>query len=501
MKNLANFFAIICGAVCLPCYLQAQDTPAQANAGPYKIIDQIETDIKEIADRSKGVAVAWEIRDNVDQTKGNVIKTVTAAADAETERNKEFGLGSRSILCLKLGSGPKNILVTGTQHVREWIAYRAALDTAKWLLANQGKDRWPLGPEFDYFRTKAISPKKLFTEATIYFVVVANPSGYAFSRKNDPFNLQTEPNVAALEARGATQTEIQKAIRNWSDWRKNRRDVSTDPADPQLYGTLGKEPPPTDIPSTGLSPILNRSLSANFITATGAKLPIPLVGVDLNRSYPVLMFPLGEIGTNASWGQPNPGAGHLRWNLIYSGTPVGGKWQPVELPPLTPIVEKETQAIMTLAGKPNFLAGYIDLHSYHGFIGFPQGTGGRHKIAVVDEGRPNDNEFFRMWADKAGRLVTGNADGPYVTDPKDPNYLYEKDGVLYKTSGSSRDWLYYRDGSKCVGMLIEIGKKNYHPIHADKYTKGVMPAILYMMMVSSNRYYDGMPGAQGSKTP
>ena len=95
----------------------------------------------------------------------------------------------------------KNIQVIGTQHAREWVAYRCVLDLAELIIQQRNNVGWPNGgARFGELKKFAeLDMSKLTDNANIYFVPIANPAGYDFSRS--PNNDQ---------------------------WRKNRRDTAKD---------------------------------------------------------------------------------------------------------------------------------------------------------------------------------------------------------------------------------------------------------------------------------
>lgn len=146
-----------------------------------KDVETIHATIRDLANKSSGRAVASELKDG-----NNVVKT-----------DKDPGPGPYSIWLLKIGKGTKaNVLVTGTQHAREWVAYRVVLDAGAFLISDygkedgQGKQKWPAGDGFEKLAEfKEFTVKKLVDNSTIYMVPVVNPSGYQYSRDKNKTEL------------------------------------------------------------------------------------------------------------------------------------------------------------------------------------------------------------------------------------------------------------------------------------------------------------------------
>jgi len=139
------------------------------------------------------------------------------------------GANPQKITLLKIAKAggvgdPVKVLVTGAHHAREWVSYRIVLDAGDFIVTNGPTDTWPAGPQFNYFRKfKEMNVKALTDNAVIFMVPIVNSEGYEFS--------------------GTAGND---------SWRKNRRDVTNDPA------------PPAEGPPGGN----------------------PLIGIDLNRNYP-----------------------------------------------------------------------------------------------------------------------------------------------------------------------------------------------------------------------
>ena len=166
-------------------------------AAEYDNLDLVQDRIQQLADTSGGNATSSLLTDSG----GSVIETVGVDGPPAVRRN---------IWLLEIakagGSDRPNVLLTGTQHAREWIAYRVVLDAAEFVLGRLEDETWPVGDtRFDHFRLfKAMNIQSLTDPADIFVVPVVNPEGYQYSFANDP------PSPYAPGEHG---------------WRKNRRDV------------------------------------------------------------------------------------------------------------------------------------------------------------------------------------------------------------------------------------------------------------------------------------
>src|SRR6266704_3281976 len=100
-----------------------------AGAQEYKNLHDVEATIQSVATAAYPDATSFTLKDS----SGEEILT---GGDAL----------STPIWCLEIaksGATSRKILVTGTQHAREWVAYRAVLDAAKFILDNRPYTTWP----------------------------------------------------------------------------------------------------------------------------------------------------------------------------------------------------------------------------------------------------------------------------------------------------------------------------------------------------------------------
>lgn len=289
-----------------------------------------------------------------------------------------------NIYCLKVSkggveTGRKNILVIGNQHAREWIGYRCVLDCAKFIIDNRNVMTWPTNNQFTFFRKfKDMNLSNLTDNANIYFIPVANPSGYIYSRANDQ-------------------------VDGDDGWRKNRRITSSD------------------------------AVCAGGFHGSTANSDI---GVDLNRNWPgsdwgrtnSRPFPtIDDIMTNTQ-------IATCRFTNedIYCGNPVGGSWTNW---PFAPNCEKEVQGIVTLFDAHNFDL-VIDVHSSGRQVGWCENVDVNSvHVRSPDQGWISDKQIFKLLATKAAKLikdpVTGYPYVPYIEYPVSGDllwYAYEKTG-------------------------------------------------------------------------
>jgi hypothetical protein len=427
-----------------------QQTQAQEDFKDYKSIKDIQDRIKDLADKYKDAPASADVI----KKDGNPIETEV------TKEDKENKLGPHNIYYMKIGKGDKKFLLTGNIHAREWIAYYCALDTAQWLLENKGNEKWPA--EFKYFTDNYpdTSPKKLFDSGTFLFIPVVNPSGYAYSRENDP--KLADPN-------------------GFLAWRKNRRPTKDDPS--------GDPVPPMFPNRDDFLKILidNKAIPEG----TKADVALPFIGVDLNRNFPITGTPGGKVdwGT-VTWqgeaGKSLPTTVQLPWFPSYCGRPDGGKWN---AKPLKPNVEKETLAVTTLVEAQTNIVGSVDLHSFLAFVGYPQSLGNKLGRIDLKKDPAADDKIVPVLAKRAGLLTTAKADGPYDTNDK---------GTPYPGSGDLHDWMYHRKDAKTLAFLIEIGKKNFHPTNASDYAVGLRPCTLFMMLASFDNSFGNKPTGEAT---
>jgi len=142
-------------------------------ASEYKPLASVEASIQALAEAHPANASASSLK-------------AANGADIQTK-----GPNPKKIQLLKVAKGGPGenrvpILVTGTLHAREWLAYRLAFDTAKYMLERVagGGEGWPEDDaRFAHFRKfKEMDIKTLTDNANIFFVPIVNPEGYDFSR-------------------------------------------------------------------------------------------------------------------------------------------------------------------------------------------------------------------------------------------------------------------------------------------------------------------------------
>jgi len=326
----------------------------------------------------------------------------------------------------KGGGGGTKILVTATQHAREWIAYRAALKTAEFILASRNNEGWPGGARFDHMRKfKEMNVKVLTDNATIYVIPVVNPEGYYYSKEVAKDDL----NAPAI-----------------GGWRKNRRNVGTDPKAPG-------EP--------------------------AAPVGRPLTGVDLNRNYP-----------SSDWGTVTTSGGfqttsRWRWEDVYCGLPNGRSWAGAIRPP---IHERETDSVLVLSSANHFDC-HIDIHSFGGTVGWTENadTAGQN---LRPGGGLSDARVFQALAARAASLIV---------DPGGAAYTPE--ASPYPTSGDTLVWQYEKTARKGLTFLIEIGKaQDFRPANATAHADAVLPGQLFMMFCAVDKGFGAKPGARFRKS-
>ncbi len=248
-------------------------TPLQAQTNSYQDLPDY-TKMLTLTNNTGGDAVCFPLADST----GGVVYTEDTACPT-------------NLYCLKVAkggvdSGRKKILVIGNQHAREWIGYRCVLDCAQFIISNRNISTWSsVDARFTYFRKfKDMNISNLTDNANFYFIPVANPSGYIYSKANDQEN-------------------------GGDGWRKNRRETVGDP-----------------IPGSG----------------TGRENSIP--GVDINRNWPGSDW--GRTNNTFFNGQWVPIVTSRYTNdTDYCGKPIGNSWTNW---PCLPICEKEVQGIVAL---------------------------------------------------------------------------------------------------------------------------------------------------------
>jgi len=509
---------------CRAAFALAALSSSLAYAAEYKNMTAIENDVKVTARGSGGDAQALRLRDRA----GNLIRTVSVDAP-----NPANDIKRRNIWFLKIakrgGSSDRvKILVTGTQHAREWVAYRTVLDAAQYILANKGRNGWPAAdPRFNHFRLfKEMNIKDLTDNAEIFAVPVVNPEGYQYSKANDP-----------------------PAPRDGGGWRKNRRDVRTDakhpseppPPLPRFVFTgvdLNRSYPSSDwgnvtyfvrvttpviapagrggsvsepIPGPGAKhetwtaelggPAPNRwRLTGTTSGFQGNTTHVPGGGVSIRSSNGDIRFTVTD-GTPAfavgdkitftvrpSTGRWDQTTSRWRWNSVYCGRPNGNSW----LPPIRPpVAEKETEGIVALSNvATNRFNCQIDVHSYGGTVGWVQSADGRNANLRPTAGFP-DYETFQILAAQAAALIK---------DPAGANYVPE--ASPYPTSGDTLVWQYENTGKKCFTYLIEIGDRSrwqFRPANSTAHAKAVLPGQLFMMFATVDDSFSSKPTASFSK--
>ncbi len=444
--SAARFLATL-GVLGMLLSLAAPGSALAGKAPEYKTMSEIEDQIAAAAKKHKGDATAFRLTDSA----GRLVMTV--GVDKQDVKPKK-DIKRRFIWALKIAKGGGgaggakrvNILMTGTHHAREWVAYRVVLDAAEYILDNKGAEDWPAGDaRFDFFRKfKELNIKKLTDNANIFAVPVVNPEGYQYSRRWDP-----------------------KAHNDEGGWRKSRRDVSKDPEPPKY-----SEPKKLD-----------------------SKEGEGLQGVDLNRNYPADdwsretgRWVIGDDG-KAEW---IVSTSRSKWRAVYCGRPNGNDWDPPIRPPL---VENETRAIIGLATRNKFSC-LIDVHSWGGQVGWPL------KPAAGQNLRPGggfeDKEVFWILATVAAEMI------------KDPvtGKTYKAENP-YDLSGDSVKWQYDKNSKrKSLAFLIEVGTMQVHgqrrrghfrPRSPEKHARAVLPGQLFLIFGTIDKRFASIPKAKFSK--
>lgn len=396
-------------------------------AGGYQKLSDLEETIKDFARDSNGDATASKLKDS----KGKVI--VTVGVDPV---NQAKDIQRRNIWLLKIAKLPQakdriDILITGTQHAREWVSYRVVMETSRFLLDNRANANWPVADQrFDYFRKfKDMNVQKLLENANVYVVPVVNPEGYQYSFANDPPSTPTQ----VLQPGG---------------WRKNRRDTAGDPPGSG----------PTDM--EGITP-----------------------GVDLNRSYPSTDF--GFVGvTRFRNGQVAIRTSRFKDDDTYCGRPIAGKWGANQAAN-TPILELETEAIVALSTEVSFLCN-IDVHSYTGLVGWAE-----RADATARNLRPagpfSDELVFEVLGQQAASMIRDPglggeyiaSIGPYPTSGDILSFQYEKSNkrcLTFLIEVGKNQW-------------------GFRPFNAPAHAQAVLPGELFMMFAAVDRSFASKPAA------
>jgi hypothetical protein len=284
-------------------FCSAREAAAQAG---YKNLTDFVIDIQALAASNAASATAFRLVDS----SNSLIWTE--------------GESRRRIWCLKITAGAnpsRKLLVTGTHHAREWVAYRAVWDAAQFILTNRYATNWnnvsDSGRFTEFALFKEMNLNALVSNAHIFMIPIENPSGYYYSKEVAGDPVPDDPNLES----------------SWG-WRKNRMSVTNYPVAPGETNSAA-----------------------------------PLIGVvDLNRNYPSLdwgketLHPSG-LKTTSRW----------RRDDVYCGKPSGGAWTvPSGSPqPAGPTKEKETEGIVALSSANEFDC-HIDVHSTGGSVGWVQ---------------------------------------------------------------------------------------------------------------------------------
>ena len=172
---------------------------AQTN---YEDLSTIVSGIQTLAANSGGNATAFRLVDS----SNSVIWTE--------------GESRRRIWCLKIEAGAnpsRKVLVTGTHHAREWVAYRAVWDATQFILTNRYATNWSNLPDSGRFTEfalfKEMNLNALVANAHIFMIPIVNPSGYYYSKQ-----------VAQGGAGDPVPDNLNST--NISGWRKNRMSVT-----------------------------------------------------------------------------------------------------------------------------------------------------------------------------------------------------------------------------------------------------------------------------------
>ena len=409
-----------------------------AFAQDYDTLSKIEEKIREIAKKSGGSATASPLFNS----EGRI--EVVLSVDKE-DKDKDI-LSDRNILLLKIAKPSKvpdkeraNILITGTQHAGEWVAYVVVLNTAEFILQNKDKTDWPKEERFDYLRKfKDLTIKNLTDSATIYLVPVANPAGYQFSR---------------------VDVEDNKLAPDILSWRKNRRDVSGDPKDDSEKPALAGD---------------------------------EFIGVDLNRNYPTKNPPWGTI-TNSKGKETTS---RTRYSDVYCGRPRGLEGWKQKI--LNPSLERESGVIVNLVTFPGRTwAGYIDVHSFIGLVGSVQ-TPDPKNANLRPKSSLDDKTIYDLLEKQAAGMIID----PVDTKPYRPGSPYPASGTtrewFYEQTKMKAFGFLIEVGNRSTNKA-DVGKFGYRPPAPQRHADAVLPGMLFLMFAMVDKEFSSRPFADFKK--
>lgn len=413
-------------------FAQQQPNPYQPLGGTGGIEDQI----NQLANGSGGDATRFKLTD----ASGSEITT-----DGIAGVDDAGGHTLRNMWLLKItkgggGTGRANILVTGTHHAREHVAYVVTLNAGEYLLAHKSDEVWLAGDtRFDHFRLfKEMNVKLLTDNANILLIPVTNPQGYQYSREiansgqGDPLNQS-------------------------DGWRTNRRDTTSDP-----------------IPSGAVPP-------AGSV----------FIGVDPNRNYPAQNWGTVTYVTGFPQTDATERTSRKKWKDVYCGLPdnkdASGNYTWVGAaadPAFGPVVEKETGGVVALSNA-NPISCHIDVHAYGGEVGWAENVAATANIR--QNGGFSDKDLMKILGAKSAMLIADPAGGTY--SPKESPY---------PTSGDVLQWQYERSGKKALAFLIEVGP-NFRPSDPKAHADAVLPGMLFMMFATVDKSFSSKPSASFRK--
>jgi hypothetical protein len=244
------------------------------------------------------------------------LRTIGTAFETDPRRSAK-----RDLWILKIGVGPKKILITGCHHAREWISVEVPYLLAEYLILNFNDN--PTTP-------KELRIKHLLLNRQIWIVPMVNPDGHSFSISDD------------------------------RDWRTNRRRLLITAQDI------------ADANHPAHDPIRAPQLKFNGFNAQDRFIhptPNTYIGIDINRNYPTAsgLF---------QWGQETyfPGMEGQEGGRMTSRDPQdcgnGAGTRTGLFTGLTSNSEPEAQAIVSLMNANKFDAA-ISYHSFAEDILFP----------------------------------------------------------------------------------------------------------------------------------
>jgi len=400
----------------------------------YENLTDIEKRFEKIAEKSGGDA-SWEFLQDLQGRNRVFVDNAPNAKGMEDIKD-------RFVWLLKIVKQGKNlppegkrlsILVTGTQHAGEWVAYKAVQTAAEFILANKNKTDWPAEPRFQYFtKFKDANIKRLTDDANLFMIPVANPLGYQFSR------IDVKKNELPPTEQG---------------WRKNRQPTRLDKKD--IYPPAPEEP-------------------------AGANDTI--IGVDMNRNFPTLNPAWATITIDPKTKRVT--TSRDRAADTYCGRPEKG-WN---AKPLLPDPEGESQCIMKLA-QDRLFVGYIDLHSVFGLVGRPTNPDAVNKN-LRPAGGLTDEKVFEQLTEQAAKLIIDPRDKKnYKAGKLYPTSGTTRDWLYEQTNKKCLACLIE------IGNLLKEDplQGEYRPASPQPHADAVLPGVLFLMLAAVDKSFPSEP--------